>query len=378
MKKFYSVLIIGCLTAGLMGCGKQSPEDATNGFLKSFRDGDFKEASTFVTGNINDIGNNDSKDDKELSEKMLKSISKKYDFTDVKELSTSGDKAKVSAKITSADVGTAMTEALAKVMPIAFASAFDESSKKSDKAIENLMVKTVTKNLEDKDVQTVTRTVKLNLKKNKDGDYKLVSDKQLEEAVFANMKDINDLFDEKSTDAATSDDASNDDEAPKQSSKVLTNIVENKKYTINPINLNIEQVALKHTSNVPEDEQENISFVSEKEIGSDFNYLYIKYLAENTSDKDYNFTAIKEAVVFADGKQERLDAEAGTDFIDYDEDNDGVFYGKVNKEGEVGLVIDSDPEKIDKVRLILGSTMEDNDEYETTTDEQTVEFMVKH
>ncbi|MCQ6268795.1 hypothetical protein M1K46_24830 [Fictibacillus sp. WQ 8-8] len=377
MKKFISVLMIGCFSAGLMGCGNQSPEDATNGFLKSFRNGDFKEASTFVEGSISDIGNGDDKQDEELSDKMLKAISKNYDFTDVKELSTSGDKAKVSAKITSPDVGTAMTEALAKVMPIAFASAFDESSKKSDKAMENLMVKTVVKNLEDKDSQTVTRTVKLNLKKDKDGNYKLVSDKQLEEAVFANMKDLNDLFDEESA-AASSNGESNEEDAPKQSSEVLTNVVENKTYNINPIKLNIEQVAIKHSSNVPEDEQANIAMVSEKEIGIEFNYLYIKYLAENTSDKDYNFTAIKEAVVFADGKQERLEVESGLDFIDYDEDNDGVFYGKVNKEGEVGLVIDSDPDKIDKIRLILGSTMEDNDVYETTTDEQTIEFMVKH
>ncbi|MDM5338490.1 DUF4878 domain-containing protein [Fictibacillus enclensis] len=374
MKKFFSVLLIGCLSAGLVGCGNNSPEDAANGFLKSFRDGEFKEASTYVDeGSINDIAKD--KTDEELAEKMMKSISNRFTYTDVKELSTSGDRAKVSAKITSPDVGTAMTEAIAKVMPIAFASAFDESSKKSDQAMENLMVKTVVKKLEDKDSQTVTRTVKLNLKKDKEGNYKLVADKQLEEVVFANMKDLNDLFDGQSSDAASSDGEVSGD-TPKQSSKVVTNVLENKTYTIDPIKLNIKQVAIKHTKDVPEDEQSNITLISDKEIGNEFNYLYIKYLAENTSDKDYIFNAIKEAVVFSDGKQERLEVDSGLDFIDYDEDNDGVFYGKVNKEGEVGLVIDSDPTKVDKIRLVLGATMEDNDEYEVTTDEQTVEFTV--
>lgn len=37
--------------------------------------------------------------------------------------------------------------------------------------------------------------------------------------------------------------------------------------------------------------------------------------------------------------------EKSLDFIDDDEDQDGAYYGKVNKDGKVGFVIDTDPSK---------------------------------
>jgi hypothetical protein len=59
--------------------------------------------------------------------------------------------------------------------------------------------------------------------------------------------------------------------------------------------------------------------------------------------------------LFADGKQEKIDLfNGGEDFIDYDEGEDGGYYGKVSKEGEIGVVINTDPSKVDKVRLVIG------------------------
>ncbi|WP_241155035.1 hypothetical protein [Rummeliibacillus sp. TYF005] len=82
-------------------------------------------------------------------------------------------------KITSVDVGTAFTNSLTKVMPMAFATAFEESDK-SQKAIQKMMEKKVVKNISSKKADMATRTVTLNLKKNKDGEYKIVADDNLE------------------------------------------------------------------------------------------------------------------------------------------------------------------------------------------------------
>ena len=55
------------------------------------------------------------------------------------EVSVSGDKAVVKAKITSVDFGAVMTSTMAEVMPLAFASAFEEQTPESEKAFEDLI-----------------------------------------------------------------------------------------------------------------------------------------------------------------------------------------------------------------------------------------------
>lgn len=57
--------------------------------------------------------------------------------------------------------------------------------------MEQMMTTTLVKNLSDKDAAMATREVTLNLKKDKDGNYKIVSDENLQEALLANSKSIN-------------------------------------------------------------------------------------------------------------------------------------------------------------------------------------------
>lgn len=97
-------------------------------------------------------------------------------------------------KITSADLSVAVTKAMGEVMPMAFASAFSEDKEQSEKAIEKTMTSAIVKHLSDKDAIMATREVTLNLKKNKDGDYKIVADDNLKEVLFANAKALEKMF----------------------------------------------------------------------------------------------------------------------------------------------------------------------------------------
>ncbi|MGK8688636.1 hypothetical protein ACRS5F_27755 [Bacillus cereus] len=55
------------------------------------------------------------------------------------------------------------------------------------------------------------------------------------------------------------------------------------------------------------------------------------------------------------------------------EDNDSKFYGKVKKEGSVGLFIKGKPEEITSAKLIFSNAV-NPEGYETITKEQQAEF----
>ena len=56
------------------------------------------------------------------------------------------------------------------------------------------MTSSIVKHLSDKDAIMATREVTLNLKKDKDGDYKIVADDNLKEVLFANAKSLEDVW----------------------------------------------------------------------------------------------------------------------------------------------------------------------------------------
>ena len=87
----------------------------------------------------------------------------------------------------------AVTKAVGEVMPMAFASAFSED-KTIRKSNRKTMTSSIVKHLSDKDAIMATREVTLNLKKNKDGDYKIVADDNLKEVLFANAKSLEKMF----------------------------------------------------------------------------------------------------------------------------------------------------------------------------------------
>ncbi|PGZ97244.1 hypothetical protein COE51_14975 [Bacillus pseudomycoides] len=196
-KRFKSltfVVMIGLLMSVLAGCS--NPKDTVQEFLTAIQKGDYEKASTFVYKSDKgyDFSNLNKKEDGIDGKAVFNAIGKNYKFEKPEQVSKKDDQAKIKVKITSVDMAVATTKTIGEIMPMAFASAFSENQEQSDKAMEQMMTTTLVKNLSDKDATMVTRTVTLNLKKDKDGDYKIVSDENLQEALFANSKSIDKMF----------------------------------------------------------------------------------------------------------------------------------------------------------------------------------------
>ncbi|WP_246145465.1 DUF4878 domain-containing protein [Bacillus rubiinfantis] len=194
-------MITVVFTIGILaGCGAPKPADTVNEFLTAVKDADYKKALTYVDSNKDSEFNLSELSKKTEGEidgmKIFNAIAKSYKFEKPEEVSTDGDKAKVKVKITSVDMQIALSQTISEVMPMAFASAFSEDQAATDKQMEKLMEGTLMKNLSPKNATMATRNVTLNLKKDKEGNYKIVADNQLMEAILANAKDINDMFDE--------------------------------------------------------------------------------------------------------------------------------------------------------------------------------------
>nr|EEK68614.1 hypothetical protein bcere0006_11280 [Bacillus wiedmannii] len=196
IKKLLLLMMVVGLTVGVLaGCA--NPKDTTEEFLTAIQKGDVEKARTFVESDKEFNKLNEKTDDAE-AKAMLSAITKNFKFEKLEEVSKKDDKAEVKVKITSADLSVAVTKAVGEVMPMAFASAFSEDKEQSEKTIEKTIEKTMTstivKNLADKDAAMATREVTLNLKKNKDGDYKIVADDNLKEVLFANAKSLEKMF----------------------------------------------------------------------------------------------------------------------------------------------------------------------------------------
>ncbi|ADY22292.1 MULTISPECIES: hypothetical protein [Bacillus] len=112
-----------------------------------------------------------------------------------------------------------------------------------------------------------------------------------------------------------------------------------------------------------------LQYTGGNKLPDDLNYIQIQYSVENTSDQNVDFYGLQKVVL---NNGEQLDA-IGNDFIWESEDSDSKFYGKVKKEGSVGLIIKGKPEEITSAKLIFSNTV-NPDGYETITEEQQAEF----
>ncbi|MCM3569009.1 hypothetical protein [Neobacillus mesonae] len=182
----------------LAGCGSPKPADTVNEFLTAVKEADVEKAVSYVEAN-KDSEFNFSDVNKKIEgefdgKEAFNAIAKSYKFEEPKEVSKDGDKAKVKVKITSVDMKIAISQTISEVMPMAFAQAFSEDQEKTDKSMQKLMEATLLKNLSPKNATMDTREVTLNLKKDKEGNYKVVSDDKLMEAIFANAKDVEEMF----------------------------------------------------------------------------------------------------------------------------------------------------------------------------------------
>ncbi|WP_212936935.1 hypothetical protein [Bacillus hominis] len=195
MKKIKKVLllmmVVGLTVGVLAGCA--NPKDSVEEFLTAIQKDDLEKARTFVESDKEFSKLNEKTDDAD-GKAMLSAITKGFKFEKLEEVSKKDDKAEVKVKVTSVDLSVAVTKAMGEVMPMAFASAFSEGKEQSEKTIEKTMTSTIIKNLADKDAAMATREVTLNLKKDKDGDYKIVADDNLQELLFANAKSLEKMF----------------------------------------------------------------------------------------------------------------------------------------------------------------------------------------
>ncbi|EOP72009.1 hypothetical protein [Bacillus cereus] len=192
VKKLLLLMMVIGLTVGVLaGCA--NPKDTAEEFLTAIQKGDLEKARTFVESDKEFSKLNEKTDDAD-GKAMLSAITKSFKFEKLEEVSKKDDKAEVKVKVTSVDLSIAVTKAMGEVMPMAFASAFSEDKEQSEKAIEKMMTSTIIKNLSDKEAAMATREVTLNLKKDKDGDYKIVADDNLQEVLFANAKSLEKMF----------------------------------------------------------------------------------------------------------------------------------------------------------------------------------------
>lgn len=192
VKKLLLLMMVIGLTVGVLaGCA--NPKDTAEEFLTAIQKGDLEKARTFVESDKEFSKLNEKTDDAD-GKAMLRAITKSFKFEKLEEVSKKDDKAEVKVKVTSVDLSIAVTKAMGEVMPMAFASAFSEDKEQSEKAIEKTMTSTIIKNLSDKEAAMATREVTLNLKKDKDGDYKIVADDNLQELLFANAKSLEKMF----------------------------------------------------------------------------------------------------------------------------------------------------------------------------------------
>ncbi|WP_459502066.1 hypothetical protein [Bacillus sp. C1] len=198
MKKVFKsltlVMMIGLVMSVLTGCS--NPDDTVQEFLTTVKNGDFKKANTFVYESKDgyDFNNLNKEQDGIDGKQIFSAIVKNYKFEKPEQVSKKDDTAKVKVKITSVDMAIATTKTIGEVMPMAFASAFSDNKDQSEKAMEQMMTTNLVKNLSDKDAAMATREVTLNLKKDKEGNYKIVSDENLQEALLANSKSIDKMF----------------------------------------------------------------------------------------------------------------------------------------------------------------------------------------
>ncbi|WJE26688.1 hypothetical protein [Bacillus cereus] len=192
VKKLLLLMMVIGLTVGVLaGCA--NPKDTAEEFLTAIQKGDLEKARTFVESDKEFSKLNEKTDDAD-GKAMLSAITKSFKFEKLEEVSKKDDKAEVKVKVTSVDLSIAVTKAMGEIMPMAFASAFSEDKEQSEKAIEKTMTSTIIKNLSDKEAAMATHEVTLNLKKDKDGDYKIVADDNLQEVLFANAKSLEKMF----------------------------------------------------------------------------------------------------------------------------------------------------------------------------------------
>nr|WP_239534492.1 hypothetical protein [Priestia taiwanensis] len=202
MKKIgFFLVIVGLFIGVFAGCSNNTspssvPKDTVDGFLTAIQKGDYEKARTFVEGTesgfkLDDMTKTvDGVDGKEI----MDAVTKQYKFENITEVSNKDNKAEVKVKITSVDFAHALGKTVGDVMAMTMADAMSGSKQPSEKEMEEKVLKELIKNLSETGAKTVTREVTLTLNKDKDGNFKIVSNDQLGEVILANWKELDKVF----------------------------------------------------------------------------------------------------------------------------------------------------------------------------------------
>lgn len=180
MKKLVLVFMAVAMLAAFMGgCGGSATADGVvNDFLTAVKSGDLEKAAKYVSGND---GANLSELTESYTDKMVKAMFAKYSFEKPKLVSEDGNKAKVTAKITSVDFSAVMEQVIAAAMEAALSGETDISEEK----MTQMFVDAMTSN----DAELVEREITFNLVK-EGGSYKIEHDENLLEAILAGSSEL--------------------------------------------------------------------------------------------------------------------------------------------------------------------------------------------
>lgn len=102
-----------------------------------------------------------------------------------------------------------------------------------------------------------------------------------------------------------------------------------------------------------------------------FDYVQIMYEIENTEDTNVRLNSPIKAIVLNTGEQ----IESFESDMAYDDNFAKTLYGKVKNESFVSLVMESDAEDINEIKIITGR-IDHGDTAETLADEQTVTYEI--
>lgn len=145
----------------------------------------------------------------------------------------------------------------------------------------------------------------------------------------------------------------------------------NETVDIAPLKVTIQDIKVIKMTDVDEEFATDLSYmadVPEGELKDGFSYIQVQFTAENTSEKNIEWYNLMNVVT---DKGEQIDGQM-KDFLSDDAELDSQFIGKVTKEYKDGFVIKN--EDINKVKLVFGYTEDVDNDFQTITEKQTVEY----
>ncbi|KGR77755.1 DUF4878 domain-containing protein [Ureibacillus manganicus] len=202
MKKFISLFSLGLTAMILTACGGQEaskPVDVVTAFLESVQAGDLEKASTYIskenTSEEFDFTGLKEGNEDPATAALVQGISNNYQFKTPTETAIDENNAEVTVEITSLDFAAAMGTAMQEILGVAFElAAKDQTEEEYNKAMDEKSTEILSNAMTSKDAEMITRDVTLTLTKNNEGQFKIVSNEQLMEAVLGNAKEVEEMF----------------------------------------------------------------------------------------------------------------------------------------------------------------------------------------